>query len=1149
MVGGLVNTGHLEKIRTKPNLLTFGSDPIITALEEAITINKIIERNNLTFSRPFIVLVNGVAFGRSEWDNNLRPGDTVRFVELPRGGGGSNPLRIMALVAVMALSFWLAGPSFWLAGIVGKTAAAIIGGVVGLGGTMLVNYFLGTGMPSSSSPAVEDVTTYALSTSNQLAVNCPVPEHFGRRKFFPPLAQAMYTFNVQNGAFQGEKYNHHYDQYLYALFIIGVGEYDTIDDTTIFIENTPLCDYDDSEYIAYNVVAPGERPSMVTTLSATNSAGPYTYTRPHTHIAYVSNEVSGQELSDEWVVFTANPPGAIINTVFFDITFPQGLGEWKKDGGDVGKTVSVIAQVRGINQNHTQTHGWTAAFSHAFYGQTTHTISMTCGFAVPFYAYQYEVRFKRSPAKKDNPPAMLIETCQITFMYARGERHPVYGDVTMLELCIRASERLSGNVASRIRVDTTRKLYPVTATGFGGTKVATSCIADAMAYIVTADNGGMQASTIVDWATLYALKNTWANTGYEFNYRFTSRCSVMEALSKCALHGRAVPYMPGGLLSCVRDELQTTSAQIYSDDDISEGSLLIEHKLRTADDPTCVEIQYTDPYTWETKSIYCYDDDGSELNPCTINLEGCISRNHAWRIGMYMYMDDKLNRTTVEFTTGLKGHIPTLGEKLLVASRVIDWAYSGIVIKKTGPILQLSEPVDFEESSTGQIFFPTLTGGASGPHTCTPGADRSFIVGEWEDIDIKTMDEHGEEASKFIFGPAITNFLPIRLLRVLPQNENEIRIVGSIINDEVYVDPGDPGDPGDPPDEPGISYDLIASLSLEYKETIVDVIWWTVTWFGSAEMVRIELKEGNGEYDILVDEYTAHTLDFESNATSFVVKITPYDEDEVLSPGDAKTIRGRALPAITNFQLDDHYVDYDPINDNYSDTVFEFSWDAVSTIDQYYLYFYIDDDFICSLVKLTDITDGTVEFTTSAATLNRQSGWQLDHSVIPRAYYWGEFTVILTGHATINVDSPIVTLTPTVPTIPTTLVVDIDAPDAPTDVVCIDLLNRSGTNDGFTLAWTRTYNVSKYFIYYHTTDPDFNPNNGEGTLCAIIETSSLSLLDRSVVHSFYIVGFDAQDTPWTYHFRVAGTNNATSNDAALNWSDRCTVTHLILNLL
>jgi hypothetical protein len=47
---------------------------------------------------------------------------------------------------------------------------------------------------------------------------------------------------------------------------------------------------------------------------------------------------------------------------------------------------------------------------------------------------------------------------------------------------------------------------------------------------------------------------------------------------------------------------------------------------------------------------------------------------------------------------------------------------------------------------------------------------------------------------------------------------------------------------------------------LEYKETIVDVIWWTVTCFGSAEMVRIELKEGNGEYDILVDEYTTHTL-------------------------------------------------------------------------------------------------------------------------------------------------------------------------------------------------------------------------------------------------------------------------------------------------
>jgi hypothetical protein len=66
-------------------------------------------------------------------------------------------------------------------------------------------------------------------------------------------------------------------------------------------------------------------------------------------------------------------------------------------------------------------------------------------------------------------------------------------------------------------------------------------------------------------------------------------------------------------------------------------------------------------------------------------------------------------------------------------------------------------------------------------------------------------------------------------------------------------------------------------------------------------------------------------------------------------------------------------------------------------------------------------------------------------------------------------DSPIVTLTPTVPTISTTLVVDIDAPARTNRCRLYDLLDRSGSNDGFTLAWTRTYNVSKYFFYYLKT--------------------------------------------------------------------------------
>ena len=127
----------------------------------------------------------------------------------------------------------------------------------------------------------------------------------------------------------------------------------------------------------------------------------------------------------------------------------------------------------------------------------------------------------------------------------------------------------------------------------------------------------------------------------------------MDACTKAAKCGRAVPAMPGGLFMLVRDQLQVLPSQAYTEDDYTKGTLELSHSLRTEDSPTCVEVQYVDPDTWETESVYCYDvGTGSTENPAVLRLDGCTSRQHAYEEGMYMYWDDQLNRTAVAFRPG-----------------------------------------------------------------------------------------------------------------------------------------------------------------------------------------------------------------------------------------------------------------------------------------------------------------------------------------------------------------------------------------------------------------------------------------------------------------------------------------------------------------
>jgi hypothetical protein len=208
------------------------------------SIAEYLERHGLTFTGlPVDLRLEGAHVPRAMWAR-VRPKNgqtiTIRAVMHGGGGGGSNPIKTVLSIALMVyapgISNWIyegvsaAGAGAWLT----ATGMKVLSGVVGIGGSILLNRMMPDAKPAISqangrynSEAVSP--TYSLTGgSNRTRLYEPLPIVFGTHRVFPDLAAKTYT------EYQGD------DQYLYQIFNFGVSDL-SLDDFRIGA--TPISAY------------------------------------------------------------------------------------------------------------------------------------------------------------------------------------------------------------------------------------------------------------------------------------------------------------------------------------------------------------------------------------------------------------------------------------------------------------------------------------------------------------------------------------------------------------------------------------------------------------------------------------------------------------------------------------------------------------------------------------------------------------------------------------------------------------------------------------------------------------------------------------------------------------------------------------------
>lgn len=705
------------------------------------------------FNKPIICLVNGGALLRADWELTIIEETTiVSFIALPQGGGGGGKI----LKTVLSIALMVAAPyaGAAIASTIGVTSAigtAIITAGVTLAGTALVNALIPPPSPASAVNnynATSPSPTYALQAQgNQARLGEPIPVIYGNHIIYPDFGSTPYAEFENN------------EQYLYQLHVVGQGYYDL---EQIRIEDTPISSFDE---ITYEVIEPN---GTVTLFDTEVTTAP---------------EVAGQELFENEYVgpFIANPAETLTDNLAIDIVLPRGLYYAADNGGLNNRTVTWDIEARLIDDEGNATGSWITLGSETLTDATNTAIRKTYHYAVP--SGRYEVKAKRTNAKDESARVGNDITWQA--LKAHLDHVPDYGAVTLLALKMKATNNLSQSSSRMVNCIVTRKLKIWDdVTGWSADYQPTLSIAWACLDILKSSYGSELEDHRIDLKAFHALDQIWTARGDTFSGVFDAKLTVWDAITQVARCGRAVPFLQGGIVRCVRDEPKTLPVGLFSPRNIVKDSLSIDYIMPGEDTADSITVKYFNRKIWKPDEV-TVSLPGSQTNkPATVALFGSTDKDHAIREGLYMAAVNRYRRRIVSFQTELEGLIPTYGDLIALNHDMPQWGQSGEIIAYNHPVLSLSEPVDFTDGGTHYIGLRNSDGSVSGPWEVSASSnDRSVILSS--ELDFDPYVGNAQERTHFAFGAGETWAILARVMSVRPRKD-QIEINAVIENNLVH---------------------------------------------------------------------------------------------------------------------------------------------------------------------------------------------------------------------------------------------------------------------------------------------------------------------------------------------------------------------------
>lgn len=584
-----------------------------------------------------VVSIDGEDVPRETWDTRrVGMNDIIVLRAVPQGSG-NKLLRSILMLAVIAVAFAVLGPAgafgvgtgLFAAGTVG---ASVLYGVafaaINLIGHMLINALIPPASIGNSNGNGAQTQTFGISgIQNSELPYGVVPKICGRTIMTPPKGAHSYTVIQTN------------DSYLYGLFDLGPGP---IAISNIKIGQTPIDSFQGVQY----EVREG-RPSDAAITLYTNK---------------VSQQALSIALNAQGTAVTQRTP---INTshIEVDIANPGGLFMTDDKGNFVQTQQSFSYSVQRVSDAFSVASG-----SIAMSGRTTSTVAQTTT-VFDGVADQYDVLITRSDGQPDakKGSAKAYWSALRTWSPLTGPLLPQ--NHAKIAVKIKATEQLNGDISN---LNCIAQAYVQVWDGTAFSEQLNTHPAWAAYSVMTASaNARPLNQSRIDVNTLKLWADTYPSA--EFNYVFSGRSTIWQALRTIGSAGRAQPVIRDGIYSFIFDRTQDSPVQMFTARNVKD----FKATKQFLDEVQGLEVRYvSETMGWQQNSVFCYASgydatnvDGNRIS--TLNLTGVTSDDWARKLGSYFFAQAVLRPTTYQFSTDLDHLACNPGDRIWVQHDVI----------------------------------------------------------------------------------------------------------------------------------------------------------------------------------------------------------------------------------------------------------------------------------------------------------------------------------------------------------------------------------------------------------------------------------------------------------------------------------------------
>lgn len=770
----------------------------------------------------FVVSVDGDYKLERDWGSLIGPNNLMVTIALPPhlqgGGGGSNPLRLVLMVAVMAASFYVPGAI----GLTGAWASAASAGIM-IGGSMLVNALLPPPKISAGNAGVQAKQAYFVGPqANQARSGEPIATLYGRRRIYPDLIIQPYVEMSGN------------EVYLHQVFCLTQGK---INIEQICIEKTPIQNFEEVEYQIYqpnekmdlfpdNVYTSPEASDL--TLEGSEDGDQYTVGyRESISSKAISDKNGKHPNNDAWIPtyeiskkytelkanikfkggFVATPLQSETDTLSVDIYLPRGLAYMNDQGNPTSRSVSFIAQARLIDESNNPVSGWfnltketqdipsnSTYISNQSSKNTSKDVlnsgvwikAATIDPIMQTYTFKvakgrYEVRVGRGN-KADGSTRISDEMHWIGLRSYMPNKH-YYGNVTLLAVKMRSSNNLNNNIARRLNVLATR-ILPVW-NGNEWAEQPTRSIAWAVADMLrnTEYGRGLKDSRM-NIKELIRLDKLWHGRSDLFDGYFTEQLTIWEALTRALEVGRTKPIYVAGVIDFVRNEPRIAPTQMFTPENIVQDSFQTEYAFPKTGEADHIIVEYTDPISWQPADMVCALPESKLLKPMRIAMHAITSPQQAWREGIHRAAMHHVQREFPSWSTELEGLAVNYGNEVLVSYDEPEWGLTGRIVDFDGNVIHTSNELDWTGNNI--ISLRAANGSVMGSYKIEPLSSTSGIIPDLP------LDSSGQpdlsdgsyyEPTHYIFGNTTRVGKKLVITSVVPGADNQVALSSVVYDD------------------------------------------------------------------------------------------------------------------------------------------------------------------------------------------------------------------------------------------------------------------------------------------------------------------------------------------------------------------------------